>query len=117
VIDPQVVESLLARGNVSQRPELSELTYRERDVLREMAQGNQITRSQRASTSRSRPSKKHASAIFARLRLDAGDATVNRRVAAVLAFLQTYGPARLQIRRNRQVICCDWDLALRSAGS
>jgi DNA-binding NarL/FixJ family response regulator len=92
VIDPQVVESLLARGSVSQRQELAELTDREREVLAEMAQGrsNQaISESLYISES---AVEKHVSAIFAKLGLESGDTAVNRRVAAVLAFLQTYAP-------------------------
>jgi DNA-binding NarL/FixJ family response regulator len=88
VIDPQVVEGLLARGKVSQSPVLDELTDRERDVLREMAQGksNQaIADSLYISES---AVEKHASAIFAKLGLEASDSSVNRRVAAVLAFLE-----------------------------
>lgn len=90
VIDPQVVESLLARGTVSQRPELAALTDRERGVLREMAQGrsNQaISESLYISES---AVEKHVSAIFAKLGLESSDTAVNRRVAAVLAFLQAY---------------------------
>ena len=90
MIDAHVVESLLARGHVAQRPELAELTDRERDVLREMAGG----RSNQAIGDRLVVSEsaveKHVSAIFAKLGLDAGDAAVNRRVAAVLAYLQSY---------------------------
>jgi DNA-binding NarL/FixJ family response regulator len=88
VIDPQVVESLLARGSVTQHPELGDLTDKERAVLQEMAQGksNQaIAGSLYISES---AVEKHVSAIFAKLRLEPGDVSVNRRVAAVLAFLQ-----------------------------
>jgi DNA-binding NarL/FixJ family response regulator len=90
VIDSQVVESLLSRGSVTQRPELAELTDREREVLREMAQGrsNQaISESLYISES---AVEKHVSAIFAKLGLESSDTAVNRRVAAVLAFLKAY---------------------------
>jgi DNA-binding NarL/FixJ family response regulator len=88
VIDSQVVESLLARGKVAQGPELNQLTERERDVLGEMAQGksNQaIAESLFVSES---AVEKHVSAIFTKLALEDKDTGINRRVAAVLAFLQ-----------------------------
>ena len=90
LIDPQVVESLLARGTVTQRPELADLTDKERSVLQEMAQGksNQaIAESLYISES---TVEKHVSAIFAKLGLESSDVSVNRRVAAVLAFLQNH---------------------------
>jgi DNA-binding NarL/FixJ family response regulator len=92
VIDPQVVESLLARGNVAQRPELANLTDREREVLREMAQGKSNRAIGKVLYVSDSAVEKHASAIFAKLGLEAGDAAVNRRVAAVLAYLQNYAP-------------------------
>jgi DNA-binding NarL/FixJ family response regulator len=88
VIDPLVVEGLLARGNVAQRPQLAELSDRERDVLSEMAQGKSnhaIAESLYISES---AVEKHVTAVFMKLGLDATDGSVNRRVAAVLAFLQ-----------------------------
>jgi len=90
VIDPQVVESLLARGAVTQRPELEELTDRERDVLREMAQGKSNQAISQGLFISESAVEKHVSAIFAKLGLESSDTAVNRRVAAVLTFLQTY---------------------------
>lgn len=88
IIDPQVVESLLARGDVAQRPVLGELTDRERDVLREMSQGKSNQAIGETLFVSESAVEKHISAIFAKLGLDADDSTVNRRVAAVVAFLR-----------------------------
>ncbi|MEU4546230.1 response regulator transcription factor [Nonomuraea dietziae] len=84
VIDPKVVEGLLARRAV--RAEQEELTPRERDVLREMARGRSnggIARALHLSVS---SVEKNVNAIFTKLGLEnSGD--VHRRVAAVLAYL------------------------------
>jgi DNA-binding NarL/FixJ family response regulator len=88
VIDSQVVESLLARGNVAQGPELSQLTERERDVLGEMAQGKSNQAIAESLSISESAVEKHVSAIFAKLALEDKDTSINRRVAAVLAFLQ-----------------------------
>ena len=88
VIDPLVVEGLLARGVVTQRPELAALSDRERDVLREMAQGKSNQAIAGTLWISESAVEKHVSAIFAKLGLEADDASVNRRVAAVLAFLE-----------------------------
>jgi DNA-binding NarL/FixJ family response regulator len=88
VIDPQVVESLLARGATMRDTRLPRLTARETEVLRDMAQGksNQaIAKNLYLSES---AVEKHISAVFAKLRLDPDDTDVNRRVAAVLRFLR-----------------------------
>src|SRR5690606_10521994 len=91
VIDPLVVEGLLARGDVAPRSHLADLSEREREVLSEMAQGRSnhaIAESLYISES---AVEKHVTAVFAKLGLDATDGSVNRRVAAVLAFLQSSG--------------------------
>jgi DNA-binding NarL/FixJ family response regulator len=68
---------------------LAALSPRELDVLREMAQGKTnagIEQSLYLSTS---TVEKHVNAIFTKLRLP--ETGVHRRVAAVLAFLQSAG--------------------------
>lgn len=92
VIDPQVVESLLARGTVTQRSELSDLTDKERSVLQEMAQGKSNQAIAEILYISESAVEKHVSAIFAKLGLESSDVSVNRRVAAVLAFLQNNTP-------------------------
>ncbi|MEU4573253.1 response regulator [Nonomuraea sp. ATR24] len=85
VIDPKVVEGLMARHDVRGEPE--SLTPRERDVLREMAHGRSngaIARALHLSVS---SVEKNVNAIFTKLGLEnSGD--VHRRVAAVLAYLR-----------------------------
>jgi DNA-binding NarL/FixJ family response regulator len=87
VVDPQVVEALVARRvRLSESP-LSRLTPRELDVLREMAQGRGNA-SIAAQLSLSESSvEKYVNAIFVKLGLSA-EQLVHRRVAAVLTFLR-----------------------------
>ncbi|MGW2158055.1 response regulator transcription factor [Nonomuraea sp. NPDC001699] len=87
VIDPKVVEGLLARREV--RGQGESLTPRERDVLREMAHGRSNAGVARALHLSISSVEKNVNAIFTKLGLEnSGD--VHRRVAAVLAYL---GPA------------------------
>lgn len=84
VIDPKVVEGLLARRAV--RGDREELTPRERDVLREMAHGRSnggIARALHLSVS---AIEKNVNSIFMKLGLESSPDT-HRRVAAVLACL------------------------------
>ncbi|WP_424528833.1 response regulator transcription factor [Sphaerisporangium viridialbum] len=86
VIDPKVVEGLLARRAV--RGGTEALTSRERDVLREMAHGKSnggISRALRLSVS---AVEKNVNSIFMKLSLENSPDT-HRRVAAVLAYLGT----------------------------
>lgn len=87
VIDPAVVEALLAsRARLAHSP-LATLTPREADVLREMAQGK-TNAAIAASLSVSESAvEKYANAIFSKLGLSE-EPQVHRRVAAVLAFLR-----------------------------
>jgi DNA-binding NarL/FixJ family response regulator len=87
VIDPIVVDALLAQRNRSRRSPLGELTPRELDVLREMAQGRTNAGIEQALHLSTSTVEKHVNSIFGKLRL--ADAPVHRRVAAVLAFLQS----------------------------
>ena len=89
VIDPIVVDALLAQRNRSRRSPLGELTPRELDVLREMAQGRTNAGIEQALHLSGSTVEKHVNSIFGKLRL--ADAPVHRRVAAVLAFLQSDG--------------------------
>lgn len=92
VIDPQVVEGLLARGAVVSRSGMGDLTERETDVLREMAQGKSNHAISSTLYISESAVEKHIGAILAKLGLDPGDSSVNRRVAAVLTFFRTYSP-------------------------
>ena len=87
VIDARVVEALVARRTRDVASPLAELTPRERDVLREMAEGRSnagIAASLYLSES---AIEKHARAIFDKLGLVAEPA-LHRRVAAVVTYLR-----------------------------
>lgn len=87
VIDPLVVEALLARRGRIARSPLAELTSREMDALREMAQGKtNVAIAASLSVSESTV-EKYANAIFSKLGL-VEEKQVHRRVTAVLAFLR-----------------------------
>ena len=90
VIDPQVVEALV-RGRARVRASaLKDLTPRELDVLREMAQGRGnagIAAQLHLSES---SVEKHVNAIFTKLGLTTEDLS-HRRVTAVLTFLRDAG--------------------------
>lgn len=87
VIDPIVVEALLAlRGRLSQSP-LATLTPRETDVLRQMAQGKTNAAVAESLSISESAVEKYANAIFSKLGLSE-EPLVHRRVAAVLTFLR-----------------------------
>jgi DNA-binding NarL/FixJ family response regulator len=86
VIDPKIVEVLVAARARGASSPLAELTERERDVLGEIAQGKSniaIAKSLRLSK---RAVEKHTHSIFMKLRL-ANAEEVSRRVKATLLFL------------------------------
>jgi DNA-binding NarL/FixJ family response regulator len=88
MIDPKVVEGLLARRQQLAGSLLETLSPREMEVLGEMAQGKSnaaISESLYISPS---AVEKHINAIFAKLALSAEDGAQHRRVAAVLTFLR-----------------------------
>jgi DNA-binding NarL/FixJ family response regulator len=87
VIDPVVVDALLARGR-SNVDAIGSLTERELEILAHMAQGksNQaIIDSVHLSTS---TVEVHINMIFTNLGVDRSDTTINRRVAAVLTLVR-----------------------------
>ncbi len=84
VLDPLVVEALLARP--SSAATLSRLTPREREVLAELATGLSNRRVAQQLVLTQRAVEKHINSIFAKLGLTMDDA-VDRRVKAVLMFL------------------------------
>jgi DNA-binding NarL/FixJ family response regulator len=90
VLDPLVVEALLAQPRSVTT--LSRLTAREREVLTELATGfSNRTVAQRLVLSQ-RAVEKHINSIFAKLGLTVDD-SVDRRVKAVLMFLDNSGTA------------------------
>ena len=91
VLDAKVVEALLARRG-DDGPLLG-LTEREREVLQEMATGrNNATIAKRLFMS-DRAVEKHIGSMFQKLGL-VDEHEVNRRVMAVLAFLEASGSSR-----------------------
>jgi DNA-binding NarL/FixJ family response regulator len=89
VIDPMVVEGLLARRQDPAGSLLETLTSRELEVLSEMAQGKSNTAISESLYISSSAVEKHINAIFAKLTLSAEDGAQHRRVAAVLTFLRS----------------------------
>jgi DNA-binding NarL/FixJ family response regulator len=91
-LDPKVVEGLLAR-NQDPGSALRGLTERELDVLRELASGRSNAATAKALYLSERAVEKHVGSVFSKLGL-ANESDVNRRVMAVLAYLEaTGGPA------------------------
>jgi DNA-binding NarL/FixJ family response regulator len=90
VVDPRVVETLVAARSRQQDSRMQELTERECEVLSQMAQGcNNETIAERLHLS-IRMVEKHINSIFSKLGL--GEETdVHRRVKAVLIYLSETG--------------------------
>ncbi len=84
VMDPEVVSHLLARRDEP----LSRLTPREREVLGHMAEGRSNAAIAAAMVVTEKAVGKHIANIFAKLDLAQSDDD-NRRVLAVLAYLQS----------------------------
>ena len=87
VIDSRVVESLLARRSREEQSRLQALTQRELDVLAKMAEGRTNPAIAKALFMSESTVEKHVSAIFSKLNLSE-ETEIDRRVAAVLAFLR-----------------------------
>jgi DNA-binding NarL/FixJ family response regulator len=85
-VDPKVVERLVAATGASERSRVAELTPRELDVLREMAQGANNAAIATALVVTERSVEKYVHVIFAKLGLS-WEENVNRRVKAVLLYL------------------------------
>ncbi len=92
-LDPKVVEGLVARRSLEPSSALAGLTSREMEVLRELATGRSNAATAKALFMSERAVEKHVGAVFQKLDL-VHEAETNRRVMAVLAFLEaTGGPA------------------------
>jgi DNA-binding NarL/FixJ family response regulator len=86
VIDPKVVEALVAGRTRSAQSPLARLTPREREVLALLAEGRSNAAVADGLVLSERAVEKHINSIFAKLGLpEARDA--HRRVKAVLLFL------------------------------
>jgi MFS family permease len=87
VLDPEVVSALIARA--PDDGPVSRLTPRERDVLGLMAEGRSNAAIAAALFVTEKAISKHTSNIFMKLDLDPDDDSSNRRVKAVIAYLQS----------------------------
>ena len=90
-LDPRVVEGLLARKSAEERSALLGLTDREREVLQEMASGRNNATIAKTLFMSDRAVEKHIGSVFQKLGL-VDEREVNRRVMAVLAYLEAVGP-------------------------
>jgi DNA-binding NarL/FixJ family response regulator len=90
VIDPKVVEALVAENARRDDSPLSELTPRERDVLREMAAGKNNAAIAAALFLTERSVEKVIHSIFLKLGLT-WETTVHKRVKAVVLYLAESG--------------------------
>ncbi|WP_349816960.1 response regulator transcription factor [Frankia sp. Cppng1_Ct_nod] len=86
VVDPAVVDALVAVRTPARSPVLASLTPREREVLSLIAQGKSNAAVAAAIFLTERAVEKHINTLFAKLGLTA-EPDVNRRVKAVLIHL------------------------------
>jgi DNA-binding NarL/FixJ family response regulator len=89
VIDPRVVEVLVANKSRAEESPLNELTPRELDVLREMAEGKNNAGIAQALFLTERSVEKVIHAIFLKLGL-AWEVSVHKRVKAVVLYLSEH---------------------------
>jgi DNA-binding NarL/FixJ family response regulator len=87
VLDPKVVEGLVARRDREARSPLAQLTQREREVLEHMAQGQNNAAIAKSLFLSERAVEKHINSLFHKLGLSE-EKDVHRRVMAVLTFLR-----------------------------
>jgi DNA-binding NarL/FixJ family response regulator len=92
VLDPKVVEALVAAKDRLGHSPLASLTDREREVLSHMAQGENNGAIARSLFLTERAVEKHINSLFHKLDLTE-EPDVHRRVMAVLAFLRESDPA------------------------
>jgi DNA-binding NarL/FixJ family response regulator len=86
LIDPKIVEVLVAAKARAEHSPLSELTAREREVLAEIAAGKSNAAIAESLVLTKRAVEKHINSIFMKLGLAAAD-DVSKRVTAALLFL------------------------------
>lgn len=92
VIDPTVVEQLVAANAAPRNSKLRDLTPRELEVLGEMAQGKSNAAIAGSLFLSERAIEKHTNSIFSKLALSE-ERDLNRRVKAVLLYLHESGRA------------------------
>ena len=89
-LDPKVVEGLMARKINETNSALEGLTDRELEVLQSLATGRSNAATAKALFMSERAVEKHVGSVFQKLGL-VHEAEVNRRVMAVLAYLEATG--------------------------
>jgi len=87
VLDPKIVEALVAAKEHLAHSPLARLTDREREVLGHMAQGQNNAAIAKSLFLTERAVEKHINSLFHKLGLTE-EPDVHRRVMAVLAFLR-----------------------------
>jgi DNA-binding NarL/FixJ family response regulator len=90
VIDPKVVEALVAATATRPKSDLDRLTPRETQILHEMATGKSNAAIAETLVLSERAVEKHTNSIFSKLGLSE-ERNVNRRVKAVLLYLSGQG--------------------------
>jgi DNA-binding NarL/FixJ family response regulator len=90
VVDPKVVDALIAGRSRGADSPLQSLTPREREVLAEIAQGKNNAAIAHTLVLSARAVEKHINSMFSKLGLT-DDTDVHRRVAAVLLYLADRG--------------------------
>ena len=90
VLDPKVVEGLVARKDRLAASPLAQLTEREREVLQNMAEGKNNAAIAKSLFLTERAVEKHINSLFHKLGLSE-EPDVHRRVMAVLTFLREGG--------------------------
>ncbi|HYF11022.1 MAG TPA: response regulator transcription factor [Actinomycetota bacterium] len=90
VLDPKIVEALVAAKDRMAHSPLANLTEREREVLDHMAQGKNNASIAQSLFLTERAVEKHINSLFHKLGLSE-ETAVHRRVMAVLAFLRETG--------------------------
>jgi DNA-binding NarL/FixJ family response regulator len=90
-LDPKVVAGLLSRKSAEAKSPLLGLTEREREVLQQMATGRNNATIAKTLYMSDRAVEKHIGSVFQKLGL-IDEHEVNRRVMAVLAYLEATGP-------------------------
>ncbi|MBV9310503.1 MAG: response regulator transcription factor, partial [Solirubrobacterales bacterium] len=93
VIDPKIVDLLIAARARPRSSPLAELTPRERELLGEIASGKSNSAIAESLVLTKRAVEKHVNSIFAKLGLPE-DQDVSRRVKATLMYLADEGPHR-----------------------
>jgi DNA-binding NarL/FixJ family response regulator len=94
VIDPEVVESLIAARTRQARSPVADLSPREAEVLSEVAQGKNNAAIALHLHLTERAVEKHINSIFSKLGLGEEEA-VHRRVRATLIYLAAQAPEKL----------------------